>query len=91
MPFDIRAATTDEIDWLKIQLDPPGYYLDKVLALKQQYTAIELDTPSKASRLKTSIKREITKRKLETISVYAREKAVLFINKDGIKEEENSA
>ena len=81
MSFEIRGASDDEIEWLKIQLDPPAYYLGKFLALKKRYGAIELDTDNKASRLKGSLKRSITAKEMN-IRVFSRESVVLLINDD---------
>ena len=89
MSFGIREATKDEIEWLKVQLDPPGFYLEQFLKLKKKYSAIEVDTPTKASRLKGSLKRTITKKELD-IRVFNKENVVLLVN-DGIEEGSNDA
>lgn len=85
MSFGVREATKEEIEWLKAQLDPPGFYLEKFLNLKKKFGAIEVDNVTKAGRLKGSLKRVITSKEMN-IRVFKRESVVLLIN-DDIKEE----
>ena len=81
MSFGIREANDDEIEWLKIQLDPPAFYLEKSQTLNKKYVAIEVETKSKASRLKGGLKRAISAKDLN-IRVFNRENVVLLINDD---------
>lgn len=81
MSFGVRKATSEETEWLKSQLDPPGFYLGKFLAMNTKYGAIEVDGPGKASRLRTSIRAAITKRKLE-VRCYKRDNLVFLIRDD---------
>lgn len=81
MSFEIRKARAEEIEWLKSQLDPPGFYLDKFLAMNMKYGAIEVDSSGKAGRLKGSVSRAITKKQLQ-VRVYRRDNVVFLIRDD---------
>ena len=81
MSLGVREATPEEIEWLKSQLDPPGYYLDKFLAMNIKYGAIEVDSSGKAGRLRTSLGKAIKQKELQ-IRVFRRENVVLLIRDD---------
>lgn len=81
MSFGVRKATGEEIEWLKAQVDPPGFYLDKFLAMNMKYGAIDVGSSGKAGRLKSSIARAITKKSLQ-IRVYKRDNVVFLIRND---------
>ena len=81
MSFGVREATSEEIEWLKSQLDPSGFYLDKFLAMNTKYGAIEVGSPTQAGRLKRSIASAITKKELK-LRTYKRDKVVFLIRDD---------
>lgn len=78
----MREASKEEVEWIKFQLNPPAFYLEKFLAMKKKYVAIDVEAENKASRLKGMLTRELGKREDLHIRVYSKGTSVLLVNDD---------